>query len=161
MNEFQQFYCLALALLWMFTRGQRFTLFVLTANLFGNLVAALAMDFGALSAESARGWMMIADLIAGVVLALGPAICKIIAALYAVSVAAYVFGLSVDSTFAVVYVTAFLQLGVVAIGPDTGGNRGNRHGRSSHPVFVAKPGRDFTVHEVNQVCYSSVDRSDR
>jgi hypothetical protein len=122
-NEFQQAYVVILIALWPLAYRHVWVMSVLTANMVANLGAAGAMDIGLLTQDHARGWMLTADLVSGAALAVKSGLARVVACGYAVSVGAYVFDLSEYTTFGIVYATAALQLGAVAIGSGGNGRR--------------------------------------
>ena len=124
MNAAQIIYVAWVALIFI-GLGQSFALWVLTANMVATLLACLAMDLGYLDRDGATLSMMVIDFAAGAMLLASPGLPRLIAAGYAANLAFYtaniVFGVSADTTFAVVIAIGFLQLAAVSIGQD-GGN---------------------------------------
>jgi hypothetical protein len=119
--------------------GQRFALLALWANMLVILGVCLAMDLGALGRDAATASIMIADLATGAALATKPGAARIVALGYAITVPIYsanlLFGVPITATFGIIYIAAFAQLGVLAVGSfgDNGG--GGRRGR----VVVRNP----------------------
>jgi hypothetical protein len=137
LNDFQIIYTLILVALTYPAWGrQRYPLVCLWVNLVCNLAACLAMDLGALDRDGATVAMLTVDLSTGVALALRPGISQIIAWGYAITGPLYflnlVAGVAIDATFAIVYVAAITQLGVLAIGSLGSGGGGIR--RRAAPV---------------------------
>lgn len=120
---------------------QRHALLALWGNLLATLAICLAMDLGALERDAATVSMMIADLATGAVLSTKPGAARIIALGYAVTIPIYsinlVFGLPISATFGVVYIAAFAQLGVLAIGSFGGDGGGCRRRRVSFRPSLA------------------------
>lgn len=145
MNEAQQAYVALLAALWVLAYRERWPMVWLTANCIANLAICYAMDVGTFAKDDARAWMMLADLGAGAALIMRPGLSRIIACGYAVSVPAYAFGNAIGisdfTTFAVVYATAFAQLGVVAIGTGRGGGRRFASRLADDPVSMGASAR--------------------
>ena len=136
MNDFQITYTLILVALsipaW---SRQKYALVCLWANLVCNLAACLAMDLGALDRDGATVAMLTVDLSTGVALALRPGVSQIIAWGYAITGPIYFLNLvadvAIDATFAIVYVAAITQLGVLAIGSLGSGGGGLRRRAAS------------------------------
>lgn len=163
MNDFQTAYLIALVVLTYPAWGrQRYALACLWANLVCNLAACLAMDIGALDRDGATVSMLTVDLSTGVALALRPGISQIIAWGYAITGPIYFLNLMADvaigATFAIVYVAAITQLGVLAIGSFGSGGGGLRRlaasvasvafSRGDQTPSVAVVSRDSTGNRV-------------
>lgn len=136
MNDFQIAYTLILVALTFPAWGrQRYALVCLWANLACTLGACLAMDLGALDRDGATVAMLTIDLSTGVALALRPGISQIIAWGYAITGPIYFLNLiakvDIGATFAIVYVAAITQLGVLAIGSLGSGGGGLRRRAAS------------------------------
>jgi hypothetical protein len=147
MNGFQATYTLALLALSVPAWGrQRYALGWLVGNLVATLAVCLAMDFGALGRNDATMAMLIVDLASGVGLALRPGIPRLIAWGYAVTVPIYFatlgFGVSHDATFAVIYIVATAQLGVLCLGCASGSGGGGVRRSVADRVFVVSQTRD-------------------
>ncbi len=130
---------------------QRFALLALWGNLLAILAICLAMDLGALDRNAATVSMMIADLATGAVLSIRPGSSRVIALGYAITVPIYsinlVFGLPISATFGVVYIAAFAQLGVLAIGSFGGDGGGGRRGRVPVRSALAIPGGNTGLYQ--------------
>lgn len=128
MNGFQIAYALTLvALTYPAWAGQRYSLLCLWANLLATLTACLAMDLAMISPDSARLWMMIADLSTGAALASRPGLSRVIAAGFALTIPLYVPSISGLFTrgqvdFTIVYIVNSLQLGALGLGSLEGGS---------------------------------------
>lgn len=113
--------------------GQRFAVVALWGNMVAILAICLAMDLDAIGRDMATLSMMIVDLATGAALATKPGSARIVALGYAITVPIYsmnlVFGLPIGATFGVVYLVAFAQLGVLAVGSFGGDGGGGRRGR--------------------------------
>jgi hypothetical protein len=122
---------------------QRYALLALWCNLVAILAICLAMDIGALDRSTTTLSIMIADLATGALLATSAGLPRVIALGYAITVPLYainlVFGVPINTTFAIIYIAAFAQLGVLAIGSIGGDGGGNRRGRVSyrHPMALS------------------------
>jgi hypothetical protein len=123
---------------------QRAAMLALWVNMLAVLAVCLAMDLGAIGRDTATLSMMIADLATGAALATKPGAARIIALGYAVTVPIYsvnlVFGVPIIATFGYIYLAAFAQLGVLAIGTfgGDGGGSGRRHVSVRHPVAISR-----------------------
>lgn len=143
MNSYQVAYLLALAALTYPAWGkQRYALGCLWGNLVVTLAACLAMDLGLFSRDDATVSMLIVDLSTGVALALRPGISQIIAWGYAITVPIYfanlVWGNPIDATYALIYIAATAQVGVLAIGviPGSGAGGGRRRRPFANHISV-------------------------
>jgi hypothetical protein len=112
---------------------QRFAMVALWCNMLAVLAICLAMDLGAMGRDDATLSMMIADLATGAALATKPGASRIIALGYAITVPIYsvnlVFGMPITATWGIIYIAAFAQLGLLAVGSfggDGGGGGGRR-----------------------------------
>lgn len=124
---------------------QRFALLALWGNMLAILAICLAMDLGALDRDMATVSMMIADLATGAALSIKPGSARVIALGYAITVPIYsanlAFGLPISATFGVVYIAAFAQLGVLAVGSFGGDGGGNSRRRVSlRPALAVQGG---------------------
>jgi hypothetical protein len=122
---------------------QRYALVALWCNMLAILAICLAMDLSAISRDMATVSMMIADLATGAALSLRTGASRVIALGYAVTVPIYsvnlAFGLPISATFGVVYIAAFTQLGVLAIGSFGGDGGGGRRRRAFIRPSLAAP----------------------
>jgi len=95
-------------------------LVVSIANFCVALLICLAMDLGAIDRDGATLSMMIVDLAAGAALVTRPGFSRVMAATFGVSSLLHAlnlgFGVSLNSTFAVVYTVNVVQLGALSIG---------------------------------------------
>ena len=149
-------YAAIIALLWLL-KAERHVMTWLTINLFAMLGVAGAMDLGYVDRENATVLMMLVDLGTGAALAFGPGLSKLVAVGYAITVPLYslelIFGVSVNTTVAIVLAVAFAQLGVVGFGTfGGGGGRRNRNRRArSHRPLVIPTGNQMRVGPSNEM----------
>jgi hypothetical protein len=108
-----------------------FAMWVVLANMLAMLAICGLMDIGVLIRSDATLFIMLVDLVSGVVLALRGGVSRALAWGYAATVCLYslniILAVSLDTTFALVYVICFAQLGVLTIG--SGGDNGYRNRR--------------------------------
>jgi hypothetical protein len=127
-----------------------FAVWVVCANALGILAVCGLMDLGAVDRSDATLFMMLVDLVSGVVLATRGGLSRVIAWGYALNVAIYslniVLGISLNATFALVYLIGLAQLGMLTIGPRGDNGSRNRRGRGAAPLFDAVPRRDSGIH---------------
>lgn len=121
----------------------------LMINMLATLGICYAMDLGVLGRSDATIAMMITDLTTGAALAMKPGISRVIAWGYGITVTLYglnlAFAVPIGATFAIVYVVAFAQLGVVTIGPKGGNGLRSNRGFASIRGFDPTPGRKQAV----------------
>lgn len=151
MNDFQIGYTLALlALAYPAWKRQRYAFCGLLANLVATLLACLAMDLGALDRTGATMTMLIIDLATGVALAMKPGTAQLLAWGYAVTVPIYfanlLLGVQIGATFAIVYVVAVAQLGVLGIGTLGGNSGGGGRRYPARGVSLAVQARGGGLH---------------
>jgi hypothetical protein len=127
-----------------------FAVWVVCANALATLAVCGLMDAGALDRSNATLFMMLVDLLSGVALATRSGLSRVIAWGYALNVAIYslniVLGISLNATFALVYLIGLAQLGMLTIGPRGDNGYRNRRGRGAAPLFDAVPRRDSGIH---------------
>jgi hypothetical protein len=127
-----------------------FAVWVVCANALGILAVCGLMDVEALDRSNATLFMMIVDLLSGVALATRSGLSRVIAWGYALNVAIYslniVLGISLNATFALVYLIGLAQLGMLTIGPRGDNGSRNRRGRGAAPLFDAVSRRDSGIH---------------
>lgn len=150
MNSFQVGYTLALVALTYPAWGrQRHALGLLWANLLTTLGVCLLMDLGLMGRGTATVSMLLIDLCTGVALSLGNGLSRLIAWGYAITVPIYFIAIlgvaEIDTTFAIVYIAATAQLGMLAIGSLGNGGGGNRR-RASGRFAMGLPPRDAPVY---------------
>jgi len=118
-----------------------YAMWVVLANLLAILSFCGLMDIGVLGRSDATLFMMLADLVSGVALAQRGGASRVLAFGYAATVALYsaniILEVSLDTTFALVYVVCFAQLGVLTIG--SGGDNGYRNRRRFGASAVSGP----------------------
>jgi hypothetical protein len=99
------------------------------------------MDLAWLTRDETTIWFAVIDCATGAVMALRGGLSRIIATGYAVTVPIYalavVFGVSTDTTFAIVWAVVVLQLLAVYFGTGSNHGRGNRRRYRSRPVLVS------------------------
>ncbi|MGL5011819.1 MAG: hypothetical protein ACRC6I_18230 [Paracoccaceae bacterium] len=139
MSDFQTAYLLALLILTpMAWRRQGYALGWLWFNMLAMLAAAGAMDMGWIERTGATLTMMLIDFGTGVGLAMRPGLPRLLAWLYAITIPVYaanvVFGLSLSDTWAIVYIVAVVQLGMLGIGSYGSGGGNGRRRSSGRPV---------------------------
>lgn len=150
MNSFQVAYCLALAALtWPAWGRQRHALTLLWVNLLATLGICLLMDLGLMGRGSATVSMLLIDLCTGVALSLQNGLSRLIAWGYAITVPIYLIAIlgvaKIDTTFAIVYIAATAQIGVLAIG--SLGNGGGGYRRWLAPsLSMGLPARNAAVY---------------
>ena len=131
-------------------RRPGFAALVVCANAIATLAICGLMDLGAVGRSDATLFMMLVDLVSGVALATRSGLARAIAWGYALNVMFYslniILSLSPDTTFALVYLVGFIQLGMLAIGPRGDNGYRNRRGRGVVPVFDAVPRRNAGLH---------------
>lgn len=119
-------------------------------NALGILAVCGLMDLGAVDRSDATLFMMLVDLVSGVALATRSGLARAIAWGYALNVLFYslniILSLSPDTTFALVYLIGFIQIGMLAIGPRGDNGYRNRRGRGVVSVFDAVPRRNAGLH---------------
>lgn len=134
----QAAYALGLAVVF-YHRGPSFAAWGLLANFAAFLAVCLAMDLAWLTREETTIWFAVIDCATGAVMALRGGLSRIIATGYAVTVPIYalavVFGVSTDTTFAIVWAVVALQLLAVYFGTGSNHGRGNRRRRGAGPAF--------------------------
>jgi hypothetical protein len=163
MSELQIAYMSILAVLtipaW---KVQRYALLWLWANLLSMLAAAYAMDIGLLDRTMATLTMLVVDCATGAGLALRPGAARLIAWGYAVTVPIYslnlVFGVPIGSTFGIIYIAAFAQLGMLCLGSSGGFGGGSRRGRSAFHPSVEISGGNQSLPGQPISCYIGQDR---
>jgi len=140
MNTAQITYAVLLAIVFAW-RGPSYGLWVLLGNLLATLAICLGMDLGAVGRSDATVYMMIVDAASGAALVIRPGLARVASVGYALTVPIYsaviLFGVSPDTTFAVIYVVLFAQLGVFAVGGNGGNGFSSRHRlhhRFHHPA---------------------------
>lgn len=142
MSGLQIAYALALTALAIWRGG--YAVWCLVGNLVAFLAVCAFMDAGTLSRDDATVWFAVIDFATGAALALRPGLARIVAAGYVVTVPLYAldiaFGISTNTTFAIVWAIVALQVGVVAIGSSGNHGGGNRRRHRSFPVSVSAPG---------------------
>lgn len=149
MNSPQIIYLACLAAVFVIRRPC-FAVLVVCANAIATLAICGLMDIGALDRPNAMLFMMLVDLVSGVALATRSGLARVIAWGYATNVMLYslniILSLSPDTTFALVYVIGFAQIGMLTIGPRGGNGYRNHRGRGLVSVFDAIPRRNAGLH---------------
>lgn len=149
MSELQIIYLVWLVVVFVI-RPPCFAVWVVCGNALATLAVCGLMDLGALDRSNATLFMMIVDLLSGVVLATRSGLSRVIAWGYALNVAIYslniVLGISISATFALVYLIGLAQLGMLTIGPRGDNGYRNRRGRGAAPLFDAVPRRNTGIH---------------
>jgi len=118
-----------------------FAMWVVLANMLAILATCGLMDIGVIDRPNSTLFIMLADLVSGVVLAMRGGVSRVLAWGYAATVGLYslniILDVSLDTTFALVYVICFAQLGVLTIG--SGGDNGYRNRRRFGATAVSGP----------------------
>lgn len=131
-------------------RRPGFAALVVCSNAVATLSVCGMMDVGGIDRSDATLFMMLVDLVSGVALAMRGGLPRAIAWGYALNVLFYslniALSLSLDTTFALVYLIGFVQIGMLAIGPRGDNGYRNRRGRGVVPVFDAVPRRNTGIH---------------
>lgn len=128
MNSFQLFYTIALAAILVLRPSK--PAMVVAINAAATLAICLAMDLHTIVRSDATMLMMIADLTAGAALIFSPGLSRVVGLSFALTSQLHtlnlVFGVSNSTTFAILYVVNFVQLGMLSSGF---GGRGYRFRR--------------------------------
>lgn len=128
-----------------------FVVWALVLNMAAYFAASYAMDIHLVDRHHAVAWFAVIDAVTCAVMAFQPGPAKIIAAFFALRVNVYMsnllFGVSTDTTFAIVWAIVALQVGVVIIGTPTGsGGARHRRIRSWVDSFASSRGISGVVH---------------
>jgi hypothetical protein len=121
-SDAQIIYSIVLIVL-IFARGG-FLVWALVLNMCAYFAASYAMDIHIIARDNATAWFAVIDAVTCVFLAFRPSPARVVALFYAIRVHVYManllFGVSTDTTFAIVWAIVALQVGVVIIGTPTG-----------------------------------------
>lgn len=149
MSDLQIIYLAALVVA-LAIRKPCFAVWVVCGNALAILAVLGLMDLGVTDRVNTTLFMMLVDLMSGVTLAMRSGLARVIAWGYALNVALYslniILSLSPDTTFALVYIIGFAQIGMLLIGPRGDNGYRNRRGRGAVPVFNAVPRRNAGLH---------------
>lgn len=131
-------------------------------NALGILAVCGLMDLGAVDRSDATLFMMLVDLVSGVALATRSGLARAIAWGYALNVLFYslniILSLSPDTTFALVYLIGFIQIGMLAIGPRGDNGSFHRGGLPAFRLFAALSGGNPNIRSQGSDLGTSVSR---
>jgi len=145
MTSLQIAYIAAIIALWA-VKSDRRVMVALTINLLATLAIVGLMDIGVLDRSGSTASIMVIDLATGAYLAMSGGLARLVALGYALTVPLYslslIFGIQEATTFAIVYIIVFAQVGVVCFDRFNGSGGGGRYRRgldtNPHPLALSR-----------------------